>query len=488
MMEIKPFVEALVNEEEFLAGTYNHYMILNVLANNGDMYRFGSLSANRHILRKVASTQMKAVSQVTQLRESKQFLPNGQKIPMEMLDQIVAFFKAVMRGHNLGAQASAVGTETVERRVQGTNHTPSYGVHGDYEAMIHVVWNKDTKEYRLAVPTQRVSKGSVSYDRDHLLEGDEIILDIHSHNTMGAFFSGTDNNDDKSGFYLSGVAGQLNLEKPAFVWRFNNGAEKIEVTMDEIFGQPARENFVVPQEWLSKVTVNTYSSLSSNWKPGGYTSPAVTNRRYLNEFSKDRSLGDFDDIDYQRHGAANRGSVRLQAQGSLQETVSSVTDKGIEKSAQTMAVYNPEGTVEKKPDGVAANRRVPDAADLIVHGFGGANDDETGFSMATAQDLYDLMMDPQAAMADVPIDTADILDEIVGTTLGLDDDDRIYLLGEIYDQVQDKFLVNGEGFYVARTPISAIETIKELVDNAVLPSPQVRNDLVTYIENSLRGV
>ena len=108
--------------------------------------------------------------------------------------------------------------------------------------------------------------------------------------------------------------------------------------------------------------------------------------------------------------------------------------------------------------------------------------------MATAQDLYDLMMDPQAAMADVPIDTADILDEIVGTTLGLDDDDRIYLLGEIYDQVQDKFLVNGEGFYVAKTPISAIETIKELVDNAVLPSPQVRNDLVTYIENSLRGV
>lgn len=153
-----------------------------------------------------------------------------------------------------------------------------------------------------------------------------------------------------------------------------------------------------------------------------------------------------------------------------------------------MAVYNPEGTVEKKPDGAAANRRVPDAADLIVHGFGGANDDETGFSMATAQDLYDLMMDPQAAMADVPVDTADILDEIVGTTLGLDDDDRIYLLGEIYDQVQDKFLVNGEGFYVARTPISAIETIKELVDNAVLPSPQVRNDLVTYIENSLRGV
>lgn len=487
MMEIKPFVEALVNEEEFLAGTYNHYMILNVLANNGDMYRFGSLSANRHILRKVATTPMKAVNQVTKLRESKQFLPNGQKIPLEMLDQIVAFFKAVMRGHNLGAQASAVGTETVERRVQ-VNHTPSYGVHGDYEAMIHVVWNKNTQEYRLAVPTQRVSKGSVSYDRDHLLEGDEIILDIHSHNTMGAFFSGTDNNDDKSGFYLSGVAGQLNLEKPAFVWRFNNGAEKIEVTMDEIFGQPVRENFVVPQEWLSKVTVNTYSSLSSNWKPNQYN-PSNLSRRYLNDsIAREASLGAFDDIDYQRHGVANRGAVRLQAQGSLQETVKSVTDAGIEKSAQTMAVYNPEGSVEKKPHEVAANRRIPDAADLLVHNIGAVNDDETGFSMATAQELYDLMIDPQGALADVPQDTADILDEIIGTTLGLDDDDRVYLLGEIYDQIQDKFLVNGEGFYVAKTPIAAIETIKELVDNAVLPSPQVRNDLVNYIENSLRGV
>ena len=480
MMEIKPFVEALVTEEEFLTGQFNNYMFLNILGTNGDLYRFNSLSANRHLLRKVASTPMKMGAAVTKLRESKQFLPNGQKIPMEMLDQIVAFFKAVMRGNNLGASASAVGTETVTPRVS----TPSYN--GDYEAMIHVVWNKNDGAYRLAVPRQRVSKGSVSYDRDHLLEGDEIILDIHSHNTMGAFFSGTDNNDDKAGFYLSGVAGQLNLAKPAFVWRFNNGAEKIEVTLDEIFGQSAREEFVVPQEWLSKVTVNTYSHVGA-WRPNTGLGTELKHR-YLNAVGDNRSLGDFDDIDYQRHGVANRGAVRLQAQGSLQETVKSVTDVGIEKSAQTMAVYNPEGSVEKKSHEVAANRRIPDAADLLVHNVGAVNDDETGFSMATAQELYDLMIDPQGALADVPQDTADILDEIIGTTLGLDDDDRVYLLGEIYDQIQDKFLVNGEGFYVAKTPIAAIETIKELVDNTVLPSPQVRNDLVNYIENSLRGV
>lgn len=480
MMEIKPFVEALVTEEEFLTGQFNNYMFLNILGTNGDLYRFNSLSANRHLLRKVASTPMKMGTAVTKLRESKQFLPNGQKIPMEMLDQIVAFFKAVMRGNNLGASASAVGTETVTPRVS----TPSYN--GDYEAMIHVVWNKNDGAYRLAVPRQRVSKGSVSYDRDHLLEGDEIILDIHSHNTMGAFFSGTDNNDDKAGFYLSGVAGQLNLAKPAFVWRFNNGAEKIEVTLDEIFGQPAREEFVVPQEWLAKVTVNTYSHVGA-WRPNTGLGTELKHR-YLNAVGDNRSLGDFDDIDYQRHGATNRGSVRLQAQESLQKTVREVTETGIEKSSQVMAVSSMGVPAEKKSIEVAETRRIPDAADLISYGTSADNDDETGFSMAAAQELFDIMMDPQSAMSDVPVDTADILDEIIGTTIGLDDDDRIYLLGEIYDQIKDKFLVQGEGFYVAKTPVTAVEVIKELVDNAVIPTARVRDDLVQYIQNSLRGV
>jgi len=77
-----------------------------------------------------------------------------------------------------------------------------------------------------------------------------------------AFFSGTDNNDDKSNYCYSGVVGKLNDPSPSTIWRLNLGEEKhTDIKVADIFENqltlPA-----VPQEWLDKVTVQSYPMYS----------------------------------------------------------------------------------------------------------------------------------------------------------------------------------------------------------------------------------
>ena len=108
----------------------------------------------------------------------------------------------------------------------------------------------------MAIPKQKVGKASVSYDWSHKKEGEEVILDIHSHNTMGAFFSGTDDHDDTTFTGISGVAGKLNDSSPALIWRVNLGSIKRTITMDDIFDTEKVENPEV-DKWVENVEVNT---------------------------------------------------------------------------------------------------------------------------------------------------------------------------------------------------------------------------------------
>ena len=82
------------------------------------------------------------------------FLPAG-RIPRRLLDQIEFFFRKVMEVHK-----------------------------NDLEAMIWVLYSPE-QGYYLHVPDQRISKASVSYDWHDVPAGSSIVVDIHSHNTMG---------------------------------------------------------------------------------------------------------------------------------------------------------------------------------------------------------------------------------------------------------------------------------------------------------------
>ena len=448
MLEIKPFVEVLLTEAEFLSGDFNQYMIQNVLANNGVLYRYNSFSANRRLLRKVADTNMKAATPTTQLCELRQFLPRGQKIPMEMFHQIIGFFKAVMKGIDLGGSTnSPIGGKNGINGLQ----TSLYTAQGNYEAMIHVVWNKVTEEYRLAVPTQRVSKGAVSYDRDHLLENEEIILDIHSHNTMGAFFSGTDNNDDKSGFYISGVAGQLDKPKPAFVWRFNNGAEKIEITLEEIFKMPEESAVEVPKEWLDKVHVSYTSALYTGY--GVNRSPVVSAVGTPRNGREAEALDELNDF-YAQRGFPNRGLARLQTQSELQKAVQSVTAVG--------------GIAEKKLNATVNF----DVAETLVDGG--------EFNYKEAQEMFDCLMGrdiPADDDDDTACDMEDLVDEVVNICMGLDAESLNMVIKELIDQVQDFHILNQDGIYAVGSQESAIKAIKDITECYVLPSSKTASEL-----------
>ncbi len=58
--------------------------------------------------------------------------------------------------------------------------------------------------YRFYVPVQEKNSGGVTYE-----VGDAVVIEMHSHGKMGAWFSGTDNKDE-TGLKLYGVVGNLN--------------------------------------------------------------------------------------------------------------------------------------------------------------------------------------------------------------------------------------------------------------------------------------
>jgi PRTRC genetic system protein A len=135
------------------------------------------------------------------------FLPDG-KIPIRLLSEVKAFFKKV-----------------IEKR--GTA----------VEAMIWIMWNQEAG-YHLLVPNQKVSHASATYDWSCVPAGSSIIVDIHSHADFSAFFSGTDNADDKGSIRYSGVIGHNNTDKQDMVWRFNCQPSPIEVKFEDLFMEP----------------------------------------------------------------------------------------------------------------------------------------------------------------------------------------------------------------------------------------------------------
>ncbi|KPL89973.1 Mov34/MPN/PAD-1 family protein [Herpetosiphon geysericola] len=89
-----------------------------------------------------------------------------------------------------------------------------------------VIWRNNG--VRLIAPTeQHASAGSVRY----AMPQEPVLLDIHSHHTMRAYFSGTDDRDDQ-GLSISMVVGNI-FEKPEAVARLNvyGHRQRIPLTM-----------------------------------------------------------------------------------------------------------------------------------------------------------------------------------------------------------------------------------------------------------------
>lgn len=111
------------------------------------------------------------------------FTPALPLIPLSLMGQIVAFFRSFMEENE------------------------------EYEAMAQIYWDKQERRFFAFVPKQTVSKDAIEADLHDCPYGDEeryiCYADIHSHNSMDAFFSHTDDRDERgTGLYF--VVGRLN--------------------------------------------------------------------------------------------------------------------------------------------------------------------------------------------------------------------------------------------------------------------------------------
>jgi PRTRC genetic system protein A len=152
---------------------------------------------------------------------------NVPRIPADILVQIVSFFRKINRTY-------------------------------DSEVFVQVFYNFKEKTYTAHVPSQVVSGASVNYRNDNDFENNPdmlLVFEVHSHNTMGAFFSGTDDRDEKSDRFY-GVVGRLNNYYPEMLIRLSVGGKRISVDVDEIFDLGGDQTFaeVFPAEWMSKVS------------------------------------------------------------------------------------------------------------------------------------------------------------------------------------------------------------------------------------------
>lgn len=147
------------------------------------------------------------------------------KVPVTLLGTTIAFF----------------------RKVYSLHHS---------EAFVQFFYDTDTKDYLLYCPKQVVSGASVKFERDASFETPSriLVMEIHSHGSMSAFFSGTDDKDEKDDRFY-GVVGNVTDYFPQMKLRLSMGGYVREVDVDDIFDIDEEmyhaESF--PEDWPTRV-------------------------------------------------------------------------------------------------------------------------------------------------------------------------------------------------------------------------------------------
>lgn len=153
------------------------------------------------------------------------FIPALPKIPYSILSEIIAFFKTFV-------------TEKSEN-----------------EAMANIYWSFEEEKYRVHVPKQTVTKASVD---TNLPDIDEekflLVMEVHSHNTMGAVFSRTDDKDEIA-TRLYTVIGRLDKVFPDMTTRISVGGKHLAIDPAIVFDGIGGE---FPEKWKEAVEIRKY--------------------------------------------------------------------------------------------------------------------------------------------------------------------------------------------------------------------------------------
>ena len=138
------------------------------------------------------------------------------------------------------------------------------------EVMAQIWWDKERQEFLVEVPEQEVAGASISYKRSGGWYDDPnkvLVLTSHSHHTMGAFYSGTDNSDEKGkhGIYSFVFGNLVNNADNTFSYKTVQRAccadALIPLAIEDIFdfSDESQFGFDVPEEDYAKVKAKVYN-------------------------------------------------------------------------------------------------------------------------------------------------------------------------------------------------------------------------------------
>lgn len=149
----------------------------------------------------------------------------------------------------------------------------------EYEALALIYWSVEARCFFAYVPKQTVRKEHIEADlRDCPYDDDPRYIryaDIHSHNSMEAFFSAEDDRDEwGTGLYL--VMGELDRFFPDIKARISCGGSFVEIDPGEVIEGLKRD---YPQEWAKNVTREEKKPFRDfSVRPGGFLPSALEER------------------------------------------------------------------------------------------------------------------------------------------------------------------------------------------------------------------
>lgn len=153
------------------------------------------------------------------------------KIPFRYLQMILSWYKDInIKDHTEASVLFFWNHNNVAIPTQYADKKPINGLIVDGQLVIYC-------------PKQRNSPGLSEFHMDTMVpwlrENLSLLCETHSHNTMNAFFSGTDDaNENATQFY--GVWGKVMDNEPAFAFRYVCGDQKIQITPDVLFEWPKK--------------------------------------------------------------------------------------------------------------------------------------------------------------------------------------------------------------------------------------------------------
>lgn len=168
------------------------------------------------------------------------------------------------------------------------------------EVFLQFYYDFKDESYTIHCPKQTVSGASVRYINDEIFEDPNKILvfEIHSHSTMGAFFSSTDDNDEKADRFY-GVVGKVNDFFPEVKMRLSVGGRTSDIEVADIFDLDEEmyhiENF--PEDWNNRIEENKNSFAKNIVNTGHFLNENLEDKFDSDNFIMDKGSFVKDDRD-----------------------------------------------------------------------------------------------------------------------------------------------------------------------------------------------